>query len=436
MTTLHDRLEDLAAAAPASGAAPGDLWERGVRRGRARRAGVVVAAAAAVALIAGVATLPDGERTDPQPAEVPFEDLHLPEAVNAPGTWSDAEGPEGPLAAVGLALRTRPEGLWGERLEIEMFGVSAVDGRSEWIDLPGIDEDERGLVGWFALSPDGRWLAWSRHEPPQQDGSTGTLVGWTVMETTTGEARDLADPRTTRLRYAADLEFSGDSRYLLVSSDPADEVGRRNHQFIAYDVEDGSATVLEEPGRFWLPNLGSAPSDVVWARKRTVYRADPATGERSSYVLPHEVVTASWAPDDTAFAYIGRMKVEGRAAWQLYAGRTLRDARRHVLPLDVEPAQLLGWQDATHVVVGRFRSTVTVVDIVTGEVVKHQLAGKGKTLNTPLLAADLWQNPFTTPAPREGTTDPRPPYLWAGGGALVLVALGGVAALRWRRRRA
>lgn len=287
MGTLHDRLEDLAATAPAGDGAPGDLWARGVRRGRARLAGTVAVLVAVVALVAATTVLVRTDRTEHLPADVPFEELHLPKVVNAPGTWSGDEGPDGPLAALGLALRTRPEGLSGKRRNNELFGVSAVNGTAAWIDLPGVDPDDHALIGWYALSPDGRWIGWSRHREPRRPGGTAPLLGWAVMDTTTREVRELADPAAPRLRFtASDLVFSGDSHYLLTSYETQDAPASRGHQFVAWDVEDGSRTVLEERGERWLPNVGSAPTGVVWSRGRTVHRTDPATGGRSSYSLP------------------------------------------------------------------------------------------------------------------------------------------------------
>ncbi len=435
MRTLHDRLEDLAAGAPAGDAAPGDLWARGIRRQRTRRVAAAAAMAAVVALVAGTTALVRTDAPGPLPADVPFEELRLPKVVHAPGTWSDAEGPDGPLAALGIALRTRPEGLSGERQHLEVFGVSAVHGRAAWLPLPRVDVEDRGLIGWFALSPDGRWIGWSRHREPRSPGGTASLLGWAVMDTTTREIRELAVPAVPRLRdTATDLAFSGDSRYLLTSYETRDAPRTRGHQFVAWDVEDGSPTVLEEPGMYWLPNLGSAPTGVVWARGRTVHRADPATSARSSYPLPQGVITASWAPDNTAFAYIGRRVGQHDGKWHLYAGRSLAEARDRRLPLDVVPSQLLGWRDERHVVVGDHGRTVHVVDVVTGDVVRHDMAGEGELYNAPLLAADLWQNPLATPVEPAGTTDPRRPFRWGGGALLALVV--GMSVLRRRRARA
>lgn len=402
------------------------------RRGLSCRAATLAAVAAVVALVGGT-TLLATVSSEPRAAAATPPALHLPRVVNAPGTWSDDEGPTGPLAALGLAMRTTAQGLTGERERLQMFGVSAVDGHSAWIDLPGVDVEDRELVGWFALSPDGRWVGWSRQHPAPP-GGTATLGGWSVMDTTTRKVRELAVPGHPRLRQtAADLVFSGDSRSLLTSFETPDAPRTRGHRFVAWDVQDGTPTVLEEPGHYWLPEPASAPAGVAWSRGRTVFRENPPVGERSSYPLPRPVVAASWAPDDTAFAYIGRPPGRRRPPWRLYAGRSLAEARDHALPLPVEPGQLLGWRDDRHVVVGHFRRTVHVVDVVTGEVAELDTAGSGEPLNDPLLAADLWRHPLVAPAQPDGTTDPRRP-LWWGGGALVAALACALVVPRTRAR--
>lgn len=403
-------------------------------RERSRRAAAVAAVGAVVALVVGATALVRSDGHASRPDDVSSEVLRLPEVVNAPGTWSDDVGLDGPVAALGMSLRTRPEGVSGERQSLEVFAVSAVDGHAAWIDLPGIAVEDSDVVGRFALSPDGRWIGWSRHREARRPGGTAPLVGWAVMDTTTGEVRELADPAAPRLRdTSADLAFSGDSRYLLTSYETPDSPATRGHQFVAWDVEHGTPTVLEQPGKYWLPNVGSAPTGVVWSRGPTVYRDDLATGARSSYSLPESVVTASWAPDDTAFAYIGA-PAGFRGPWRLYAGRTLAEARVRTLPPDVRPSRLLGWVDERHVVVGHYRRTVHIVDVVTGEVVEQSMAGYGEQLNAPLLADGLWQNPLAAAVAPDGTTDPRWPLRWCGGA--LLASLAGVLVLRRRRARA
>jgi len=257
------------------------------------------------------------------------------------------------------------------------------------------------------------------------------------MNTTTGEVRRLQDPDFSWVRGTmADLEFSGDSRYLLTSYEPPDRPATprsRAHQLVAWDVEDGTARVVEPPGHYWLPNLGSAPTGVVWARGRGVFRLDPVTGGRSSVTMPHDVVTASWGPDDTGFAYIGRPSGDSSGQRRLYAGTNVGQARHRAvdLPSDASPGQVLGWRDASHVVVGHYRTTVHVVNVTTGAVQEVDMAGHGDQLNAPYLAGALWQQPLVTPVEPEGTTDPRRPWRWGAAG--VLVAAGGALLLRRRR---
>src|SRR5690349_5241429 len=149
MGTLTDDLERLAGTAPA-GAAPPDLWHRGVRRARRRRAAAGLAGAVAVVAVVAVSTAgPDLLRTDDPPAGR-VDQRHLPSRVyppdrDAPGTAED--GPIGPVAALGAALRAGPaehpgamddppqEGITFTE-HWQLFGVSAIDGTTRWIDLP------------------------------------------------------------------------------------------------------------------------------------------------------------------------------------------------------------------------------------------------------------------------------------------------------------
>jgi hypothetical protein len=403
-----------------------------MRRQRHRITAAV--AAALLAALVPAASQADGDSTDPR----------LPRVVNAPGTWSDEDELTGPVAALGLAMRTRPVGFNGSREQLAMFGVSATDQSSAWVRLPRVDMNERPLVDRFALSPDGRWIGWTRRQHPQRPGierqarwaGNTILTGWAVMDTTTGTVRTFSDPTHPLLRDTmAPLAFSGDSRYLLATYESPDAPPRRGHRFVAFSVADGSATTLEEPGHYWHPVVGSAPTGVVWARRDTVFRADPATGHRSRHRLPHWVVSASWGPDDTAFAYVGR-PLRGRPGpWRLYAGPSLAQARDRHLPLPVDPGGVLGWRDERHVVVGHHRRDVHVVDVVTGEVTELDLAGHGEPLNAPLLAADLWVHPMADPPPPDGTTDPRRPLQYAAGAGLATSVIGGLLLVRRGRKR-
>ncbi len=101
----------------------------------------------------------------------------------------------------------------------------------------------------------------------------------------------------------------------------------------------------------------------------------------------------------------------GTADCRAWVGAT-SGSRRHELRLhpavdlcgDIDPAELLGWRDVTHVVVGPHRRTGRVVDIVTGDV-EPDLAGFGIPVNPPYPACARWS----------GAT-----VLAVGGGALLV----------------
>jgi len=370
----------------------------------------------------------------------------LPTVVNAPGTWSDATGPAGTVAAVGIATRTSPVGLFDEHETLAHFTTSALDGSSSWLELPGFSLDQWGFVGGVAVSPNGRWLAWVRvagrpdaAEPYDDLGQIRAgIAGWSILDTTTGSVRELAVEGFDRVRPTmADLAFSGDSKFLLTSFETPDQprTSSRAHQFVAWGVSDGTPHVLEDPGFYWLPSLGSAEHGVVWSRRNRVFRADPETGHRSEVDLPRTVLMASWAPGDAGFAYIGRdaaKRGSGPKDQLLYVGLTPATADRVVeLPESSPIGEFLAWRDSTHLVLGDYRRSVYVVDITDGSHEVIDMAGYGKQVNTPNLATALWSEPMRAPRSPTGTTDPRRPWRWAGFTVSVLM-LGGVVLARRR----
>ena len=46
----------------------------------------------------------------------------------------------------------------------------------------GVDMEDVGLAGWFALSPDGRWIGWARPEAPNMPDESPNPVGWAGMK--------------------------------------------------------------------------------------------------------------------------------------------------------------------------------------------------------------------------------------------------------------
>ena len=355
----------------------------------------------------------------------------LPAVVNAPGTWSDHEGASGPVAAVGLADRTVPVGIFDERKALSYFATSALDGSSSWLDLPGFALDRWGFVGGVAVSPNGRWLGWVR------TAKRRSIAGWSVLDTSTGRVRELEVEGRDRVRGTlSDLAFSGDSRYLLTSFETLapPKHGARGHQFVAWGVTNGTAHVLEKPGHYWLPSLGYAEKGVVWSRNHEVFRADPKTGHSTSVTLPRTVLMASWAPGDAAFAYIGREdRKKGTPAPEerLYVGASASSPHRAVVLPDTSPiGEFLAWRDSTHVVLGNYRREVYVVDITDGSYETIHMAGDGAQMNTPVLATDLWAEPLNRPAEPTGTTDPRRLWRWVGLITFALLLSVGASLLR------
>ena len=229
----------------------------------------------------------------------------LPTVVNAPGTWSDDEGVRGPVAAVGIATRNHPRGVFGEIEGLDLFTVSAIDGRATWWHPPGDAlPPDWPVPAAFAVSPDGRWLAWTTKGDGTRRGDSW-IAGWSIMDTASGEVRELRDPRSPEMSSPfPELAFSADSRYLMTTYQPVrpGSRGTLRRQLVAWEIATGEPTVLEEPGTREAWYVGSAPSGVVWSRGTEVFRADPATGERSSITLPEKVTVASWGPDGS-FAY-------------------------------------------------------------------------------------------------------------------------------------
>lgn len=440
---LRDRLVDLAEEAPATVAAGRDLWRAGERRHRRRRVAAVATTTAVLLAVGLLGSLRPLETPSPDPAEAPASDLHLPRTVHAPDSWTESTreaGPPGPLAVVSLAHRSLPDGLTGTRQTLEPFGVSALDGSAVFLDLPGGRTHEGSQLGYgaLALSPNGRKVGFSNFE--QDPGAEFPHVsGWDVYDTVTGEITELRVPGMRKIRGmdAFEIAFTGDSRYLLTNYSPTGSDGSRKDALVAWDVETGEPVVAEGTGYYWLPNLGSGPEGVVWARDRRILTFHPGTGRTEVATVQNEVVTASFGPDRRALAYVGHRPSRPNQAvpWHLYVGESVDDLDR--VRLDLDPGQILGWKSEHEVVVGDHRRGVRFVDVRTGQ---HDTAPRpqwtGELLMSPLYAADLWRNPLVEGVEPAAAPDPRwwlRPPLWV---AAALLSLAGLLAVRRRRARA
>ncbi len=188
MTTIHDRLDDLAEDAPRDLPAT-DLWARGRRRRRRQRVASGVLAVLLVLAVGSLSTLAIGTARTPGPGRRrtdgrcpgPAPTARRPRA-RTPGT--DDTGPIGPLSAVvGAERRTS---FWGGTT-IDLAGVSR--GGYSFLDLPGRARDVP-LQDPVALSADGRYLAYllAGAPPAGGDGAVGDrVVGVAVYDTVSGE---------------------------------------------------------------------------------------------------------------------------------------------------------------------------------------------------------------------------------------------------------
>ncbi|WP_028635839.1 hypothetical protein [Nocardioides sp. URHA0032] len=177
MTTLHDRLADLADDAPPGGPAP-DLWDRGMRYHRQRRAGTAVIAAAAVVLLAVVAGAA-WQRSAPVPAPARGP-VGLPDRMWSPSPWLSSTSTPGQLVALTRADR----GSW-TGTDPGVVGVSATSGEYAFVELPGVDL----ASGDVELAPDGRHLAYWLTGPTTDtpNSLSGPITGVAVYDTVTGE---------------------------------------------------------------------------------------------------------------------------------------------------------------------------------------------------------------------------------------------------------
>lgn len=427
-TDLRERLASLADDAPRRLPADG-LWRRGRRRHRVRQA--LVGAAVVLATVGGVTALQGlpGENATAPVVQRDGEG-HLPRHVYAPRDPSATVDPRmvGPLAV----LDVHPFG-------VGSFGVSAEDGRAAFLDLPQL----RGAqpTAFTALSPDGTKVAVSLAREEASDGVPDQLTGWGVFDTVSGTYTELRDPRAPLIEGmdVFEIAFTGDSRHLLTNYSRTTPATDRSDELVAWDVETGERLVMEGKGHYWLPNLGSAPRGVVWARGDTVFRIIPGGWLRDQRTvhLQGTVLGASWGPDDRAFAYLGTATVipddrepEGTLApTHLFVGPDSSHLRRVDLPMELR--KILGWRDATHVVVAYDHQKYAVVDVQTLEVERGSITGDLNFFSTKL-ASDLWANSLVDGV-RPPDPDPfvlRPRLVVAGGVVAILAGL-----LLWKRRR-
>ena len=434
MTTLHDRLADLADDAPPGGPAP-DLWERGRRYQRQRRAGTLVIAAAVVLGLVALGTL-DWWRARPEPMPANGSPA-LPQKIWAPSRWlpgTDDAGPLGPLAAVEDATR----GSWtGDHAGV--VGISAETGEYRYLDLPDVVYPGFGRV---ALAPDGRHVAyWYRGETAKSPNSaSGPTVGVAVYDSTTGDVVRHAVPTDHGLS-AEDLVWADSDRLVLrylqyQGGDADDEMSQGS-------AGDDSGLLLWSLDTGTIAPLGLS-EDV---ESSTVHGQLLLSGERMTWLdVDHPDRRTTFPTPERSLMYIAAVDDHGdRIAWvvgnrnpnTVAVGRV---GAGHLVtspgPDSGQPFRVRAWRDADHILVDRRvgpgygRTALFDVDVRTGastEVLRYPVDSYG---SGAVLARDLLDLPSVDrPAP----PTPLDPRKVAGG--TVAVVLAGVGALvLWRRR--
>lgn len=436
MTTLHDRLADLAENAPVGAPAPG-LWDRGRRVHRRQRVGTV--AIVSVTLVAlGILGTTGWMRSRPEPIPAaPTDGMLLPDRFYDPSSrlsGTDDEGPIGPVSAIIYAQRSS-----GWRSTVNgLAGVSATTGEYRFLDLPGWPEadDEQGS-STVALSADGRRVAYW-HLGPQDDnqGDTPPVDGVAVYDTVTGEVQHYGIGSSYGIGQQG-LAWVGDE--LWFGFFPYDDRKREGWH--------GGSTTAWTPGqdatRSW--SLGHGPSllvpptetqdALIEASGRTVRAWTSEPRSRTEWHVDRGIEGEVWtSPDGGRMAAV--VDPDGPAVTDTVArpivtlvpvgGGKIRSTE---VP-GVETNEVVGWRDDDHVVTFDYDDeTYRSVDVESGES-QELVSMKGMDWSAALIAQDAWQAPtYVAPAP----PNPLSPWLVWGGGAGSIV-LGGLALVLWRRR--
>lgn len=455
MTTLHDRLADLADEQDGGGLPPTGLWEQGRRLHRRRRAGTAAIVATAVVLLAGVVGL-DRSRSsvDVEPAG-PATELGLPDRLYLPDphlAGTDDTGPIGPLSVVTAGVRKD----WSGDQTSASVGISGT-GEYAFLDLPGAAAlDGFRQDGNLALSADGTKLAyWLSGEPAGAYGGPPELeayVGLAVYDTVTGEVwrRPI---ETEHGLSPMTMRWAGDTLWFEVwQYYPPQEEGapsRRTH-LVAWDPVSDTAKVFDRTGankKLW----GLLQPGATWRGNLVLFRdgavhvvgADGVEVRPPLPVTPEPQGPVHLSPEGGRVAALRDTDEDGVGSNEpepIVVGRGPAEPSATPLVLqDVPDAdahrvdELLGWRDESHVVGRRRVNTVedlgvVSVDVETGHL--EVLIPFNPEVYDQILASDaLGGEVFEATAP-PSPLDPR--LVWGLGVGIVLLAA--VLLVAWRRR--
>jgi hypothetical protein len=429
MTTLHDRLADLAEDAPPARPAP-ELWDRGLRYRRRRRArtAVVLAVAVVALLILGSATwLRSPAAVNPRPADSPAA---LPDRLFAPSGWlPDTDGhPLGRIAAVVRADR----GSWTTLRNPQPVGVSATTGEYRFLHLPRLAAN---LDHAWALSPDGRYVAYLYADGDLAGSQYAT--GLALYDAETGGTRFHALPGAhgIQLGPAGNLTWAGDDTAVMAYSatlNPRNELGLVMQPLLVWNVHVEAPTVLADTGRVAFVR-GAGPGFAVVQSRHRFNVVDTTIGA----VIRDIQAThpgSQWSFDPTAgrFAFVA-----GQRGGPVTVATFARDPAAPPAYTDVPDSagilEVQRWVDDDHLSVllggdGRDRA-VGSVDVATGAR-SSQVSFDADLVDDVQLATDLLASPTV---PGLEPAHPLDPRLVAAGGLAIVLAAGWVLIL-WRRR--
>jgi len=461
MTTLHDRLADLAAHSPDApfghGHQGGELWERGLRFHRRRRTGTaVVVTAAVLALIAlgSVTWLRSPAAVEPLPADSPGG---MPDRIFAASEWlPETDGhPLGQLAAAYPSIRHR-FGLEVHRgddsLEVSLdlaggyehgvVGVSATTGEYRFLDLPGLVENDDSYYGTWSLAPDGRYVVYL-YAAAGGDLARGAGSGVAIYDTRTGVVRrhPVKSERGIQLeQFFWTSPGTVVAAYGLVDTGDHDDGNystKRGVYPLVVDVDQGTAHDLVTMVRtFGVSSAG--PGFVVMETLDGYVEVDPATGTILRDLgkhAPHGV----WDPSGTRAADgetssggdVGFTPVELATLPATPGGKLTRE---HIPTNGVKVFSVYSWLDEDHLavleVVGETGQGLRVSSLDIHSATTRPLVTVSNDNVDTQLATALLTEP-TVP----GIEPPTPvdPRKVTGLGVGIVVAAA-VALIMWRRR--
>ncbi len=458
-TDLRRELSDLAQRTP-SPPPPPDLWSRGVRRHRRRRAAGTVSLVAALAL--GGIVLADGLAGTPldrsqQPVGTDSV-AAVPDVVGTISPWAaDTQGASpGPLAVVAGAgrLQLGDGGWWGD-YQTAVAGVSATTGAYRFLDLPDLAQNQDFADSLAALSPDGRRVAyWTQSDKPDW------VDGVAVYDTETGDVDE--NPIPTKLGLAPEsLGWAGPDTLLVGASELTE---RRSDGYSAdglpvqvwragsEELEDLASSNIRDPS---IPGAVSPQSDGFAAQVggRVAFFDESGARRRSYRLTGPNVQATSIDPSGVRAVGLKASRTDNRQP-VLLAG-TVPDgagAPLRLAPVDTGDLQVwrtVGWLDDQHVLVqgavGPMTSETDAetrglgifsLDLGDGSQTRLVRETRQRWTGEPQYATALWsQAPAARPGPDE-IRDPRLVVLGPTLGALVLLGLLVPLVLARRRRRA